>query len=315
MHNSTPRIVVIGSLNIDLTTVIDRLPEAGETIFGREFHLGFGGKGGNQAAAAQLCGAETAMVARVGDDLFGPAIIESLSTIGIDARHVKTTSASSTGVAPIFIDSAGQNRILVVKGANDRLNTQDVDAASEVVKVANAVILQLEVPIETVYHALRLAHGLGVRTILNPAPAQPLAISELKNVDYLIPNETEAEALTGVPIHNIADAHQCAERLLSLGPRHVVITLGEKGALYASGQHAMHIEGFRVNALDTSGAGDAFIGSFAYFLATGFRETEAISRANLYAALSTVKPGTRGAFPTHEQWAAEWSNRLQNFSR
>jgi ribokinase len=176
------------------------------------------------------------------------------------------------------------------------------------------VILQLEVPIETVYHALRLAHALGVRTILNPAPAHALDSGELSNVDYLIPNETEAEALTGMQIRSVEDAHECAVRLIKTGCRNVVITLGANGALYASRDQvseksACHVPAFPVNAVDTSGAGDAFIGSFAYFLATGLSEPDVIARANLYAALSTLKPGTRSSFPTHEQWSAEWSIR------
>ncbi len=297
MPNSRPpRIVVIGSLNVDLTTVVDRMPEPGETIFGREFHLGFGGKGGNQAAAARLCGADVSMVARVGDDLFGPAAIHSLSSIGIDTSHVLTTPGASTGVAPIFIDSSGQNRILVVKGANDRLTPQDVDAAVELISAADILILQLEVPLETVYHALDVSRRHGTRTILNPAPAQALDLSRLTELEYLIPNESEAEALTGVYINTIDDARTCASRLLDMGLRQVVITLGANGALHVSETGATHIPAFAVTPVDTSGAGDAFIGSFAYCLASGMSDAEAISRANLYAALSTLKPGTRAAF-------------------
>jgi ribokinase len=310
MHNSAvPRIVVIGSLNVDLTTVVDQLPRAGETLFGREFHLGFGGKGGNQAAAARLCGADVAMVARVGDDLFGPATIENLTSFGINTRHVTATSGLSTGVAPIFIDSSGQNRILVAKGANDLLCPNDIDAASELIEAADFVILQFEVPLETVYYALDLAHSRGVRTILNPAPAQAIDMTQLRNADYLIPNETEAEALIGTPIHELKDAVDCAGRLLTMGSKHVVLTLGPNGASYASHDQVLHVPAFEVNAIDTSGAGDAFIGSFAYFVASGLDEREAIARANLYAGLSTLRTGTRNAFPTYDEWSAEWRVR------
>jgi ribokinase len=310
MQNShIPRIVVIGSLNVDLTTIVDRMPRAGETIFGREFHLGFGGKGGNQAAAARLCGAEVAMVARVGDDLFGPATIDNLKQTGINTQYVATTPGASSGVAPIFVDSSGQNRILVVKGANDLLSAQDVDAAATIIEQADIVILQFEVPLDTVYHALDLAHARAVRTILNPAPAQPVDVTRLRNLDYLIPNETESEALTGRQIRGVEDARASAAQLLDMGLRQAVITLGANGAVFASPQGVWHIPAFEVTAVDTTGAGDAFIGSFGYFLASGLDEQGAIVRANLYAGLSTLKSGTRGAFPNREQWSAEWQKR------
>src|SRR6266704_1600368 len=176
--NNPPHIVVVGSANIDLTTLTDQFPRPGETIFGREFHLGFGGKGANQAVAARKCGADVSMVARVGDDLFGTAYIDNLKAQGIDTSHVPVTPGVSSGVAPIFVDSAGQNRILVVKGANDRLTPADVDAAGDLLRRADFIVLQLEIPIETVYYTLRFAHAHGIRSILNPAPAQPLDFRE-----------------------------------------------------------------------------------------------------------------------------------------
>lgn len=310
MQNSrAPRIAVVGSLNVDLTTVTDDFPRPGETIFGREFQLGFGGKGGNQAAAARLCGAEVAMVARLGDDLFAPATIQNLASFGIDTSWVTIAPGVSSGVAPIFVDSSGQNRILVVKGANDLLRSANVDAAAAVIEAADAIALQFEVPLETVYHALRVARERNVRTILNPAPAKVIDPSQLRDVDYLIPNETEAEVLTGMRLRDLADARDCAKRLLEMGARNVVITLGANGALYASPTEARHIPGFALNALDTTGAGDAFIGSFAYFLTSGFSQAGAIARANLYAALSTLRPGTRGSFPRYDEWSREWSAR------
>jgi len=193
---------VVGSANVDLTTFTDRFPRPGETIFGREFHLGFGGKGANQAVAARLCGARVSMVARVGDDLFGPATIQNFTARGIDASHVWITPGVSSGVAPIFVDSSGQNRILVVKGSNDRLSPSDVDGASDLLRAADCIVLQLEIPLETVYHTLRFARAHGIRAILNPAPGQALDLAELANADYVIPNETRrkrsAECLCGL---------------------------------------------------------------------------------------------------------------------
>ena len=190
-----PHIAVVGSANIDLTTFTDIIPRPGETIFGREFNLGFGGKGANQAVAARLCGADVTMIARVGDDLFGEATIRNLESYGIDASHVRITPGVSSGVAPIFVDSSGQNRILVVKGANDRLTPADVDAAAEVLSRADVIVLQLEIPLETVYHTLRFARARDIPAILNPAPGQSIDIQEAANADYVVPNETEAEAL------------------------------------------------------------------------------------------------------------------------
>jgi ribokinase len=304
-----PHIVVVGSANIDLTTFTDDIPRPGETIFGREFSLGFGGKGANQAVAARLCGAEVSMVARVGDDLFGPATVRNFESRGIDASRVLITPGVSSGVAPIFVDSSGQNRIWVVKGANDRLLPADLDAASDVLGRADFIVLQLEVPVETVYYALRFARAHGLRSILNPAPGQPLDLSRIAAADYVIPNETEAEALSGMPVKNLEDAGACAAGLVARGLRRVIVTLGANGALLAGADEVQHIPPFAVAPVDTTGAGDAFIGSLACFLASGCAESEAIARANLYAALSTLSAGTQKSFVTLERFEAEWAAR------
>ncbi len=304
-----PRIAVAGSANIDLVTYTDNFPRPGETIFGREFSLGFGGKGANQAVAARLCGAEVAMVARVGDDLFGPANIENFAARGIDTSRVLTTPGVSSGVAPIFVESSGQNRIWVVKGANDRLSPADIDAAAPTLDGADFLVLQLEVPLETVYYALRFARAHGIRSILNPAPGQPLDLAQVSHADYLIPNETEAEALTGIAVCDIADAKAAARMLLSGGVRRVIVTLGANGSLLAGTDGMTHVAPYAVQPIDTTGAGDAFIGSLACFLAEGLPEMEAIARANLYAALSTLGAGTQKSFATRERFDAEWASR------
>ncbi len=306
-----PRIAAIGSVNVDLVTYTDRFPRPGETIFGREFSLGFGGKGANQAVAARLCGAQVAMVARVGDDLFGPANIENFAARGIDTSRVLVTPGVSSGVAPIFVESSGQNRIWVVKGANDRLSPADVDAAAAVLEGADFLVLQLEVPLETVYYALRFARERGIRSILNPAPGQALDLAQVAYADYVIPNETEAEALTGVPVHSLEDARVCALKLLEGGLRRVIVTLGANGALYAGPEGMTHVPAFAVQPVDTTGAGDAFIGSLACFLAEGMAEMDAIARANLYAALSTLGPGTQKSFVGRERFDAEWTARQE----
>ena len=301
-----PRIVVIGSANIDLTTFTDQFPRPGETIFGRDFSLGFGGKSANQAVAARLCGADVAMVARVGDDMFGEATIQNFKSFGIDTSHVSITPGVSTGVAPIFVESSGQNRILVVKGANDRLTPEDVYAAKDVILRADKVVLGLEIPLLTSIKAMQFAKEHGIQTIFNPAPAQVLDLKEVGPADYVIPNETEAEILSGMPVRNLEDARACAKKLLEGGLSRVIITLGANGSLLGPDQH---VAPFPVDPIDTTGAGDAFIGSLAVFLSSGYSELEAISRANLYAALSTLAVGTQKSFVNAERFNEEWQRR------
>jgi ribokinase len=304
-----PKIAVVGSANVDLTTFSDRFPKAGETIFGDHFDLGWGGKGANQAVAARLCGADVFMVARVGDDLFGPATIENFGRQGIDASHVRVVPGASSGVAPIFVESNGQNRIIVVKGANDRLLPADVDEARSVLEQADCIVLQFEIPLETVYHTVRLATDLGVPCIVNPAPAALVDMKALAGVRYFAPNESEAEIVSGMPVRSIDEAKACARQLLDQGLERVIITLGERGALLASGSEMEVVPPFRVETKDTTGAGDAFIGSFAVFLAEGLPEREACRRANLYAALSTMSVGTQKSFVTRERFEQEWLAR------
>ena len=304
-----PLIAVVGSANVDLTTFNDVFPRPGETIFGRKFDLGFGGKGANQAVAARLCGANVGMVAKVGSDLFGPATIKNFESQGIDATHVRIAEGVSSGVAPIFVDSSGQNRIIVVKGANDTLSPEDVDAAAPLLRKADAIILQFEIPLRTVYHAVKFAKANGIRCIVNPAPAQPMDYKEVRAADYFIPNESEAEAITGMPVHSIDDAKKCADVLLRQGMPRVVLTLGERGCLVAGPDRAELILAFKVQAVDTTGAGDAFIGSLPVFLSEGLPEEEALRRANLYAALSTTRVGTQKSFYNREEFEKEWRNR------
>jgi ribokinase len=304
-----PRIAVVGSANIDLTTFAERFPKPGETIFGQNFNLGFGGKGANQAVAARLCGAQVFMVARVGSDLFGPATIENFRKQGIDATHVKQVEGLSSGVAPIFVEPSGQNRILVVKGANDAIQPVDVDAAADMLKSVDCIVLQFEIPIETVYYTVAFARKNGIRCILNPAPAQAVDMSALKDLDYFVPNEHEAETILGTAVRTVNDAKKCGEGLVAGGIRRVIITLGSNGACLVSREASEHIAPFGVNCVDSTGAGDAFIGSFAVFLGEGVREKEAVRRANLYAALSTTGIGTQKSFYDRARFDAEWAKR------
>ncbi len=306
-----PRIAVIGSANIDLTTFSDRFPKAGETIFGQKFDLGFGGKGANQAVAAKLCGADVLMIARVGDDLFGPATIENFKKLGINTTHVKRIKGVSSGVAPIFVEPSGQNRIFVVKGANDLLKPADVDAASDLLKTVDCIVLQFEIPLETVYYSIAFARKNGIRCIVNPAPAQPVDLNALAGLDYFVPNESEAETITGLPVRNVDDAKKCADKLLAGSVKRVILTLGASGSLLAGREVMEHVPAFSLKSIDSTGAGDAFIGSFAVFLGEGMPEREAVRRANLYAGLSTTGVGTQKSFYDRPRYDAEWATRSE----
>jgi ribokinase len=298
----SPRIAVVGSANTDLTTFSDVFPRPGETIFGNSFDLGFGGKGANQAVAARHCGADVVMVAKVGNDLFGEATVKNFTSMGI-------VDGVSSGVAPIFVESNGQNRIIVVKGANDTLKPADVDAASDALRHVDAIILQFEIPLETVYYTVQFARKHNIRCIVNPAPALPAQIAELTAADYFVPNETEAEVITGLPVHSLEEAKACAASLLQKGFRKVILTLGARGSLIMGKDLQELIPPFAVTPKDTTGAGDAFIGSFSVFLAEGLPEKDALLRANLYAGLSTMRVGTQKSFPKRAEFEAEWSRR------
>jgi ribokinase len=307
-----PRIAIVGSANTDLTTFADSFPRPGETIFGNHFDLGFGGKGANQAVAARLCGADVVMVAKLGADLFGEATVKNFASFGIDTTHVRISAGVPSGVAPIFVEPNGQNRIIVVKGANDTLKPADLDAAAESLRSVDTIVLQFEIPLETIYYTVQFAHKHKIRCIVNPAPALPADLAQLAGADYFIPNETEAEVITGLPVHSIEQAKKCAAELLQRGFTRVVLTLGGRGSLLATAGGSNLISPFSVTPKDTTGAGDAFIGSFSVFLAEGIAEKEALSRANLYAALSTERVGTQKSFPKRSEFESEWARRGGN---
>jgi ribokinase len=249
------------------------------------------------------------MVARVGSDLFGPATIENFRKQGIDPTHVRQVEGLSSGVAPIFVEPSGQNRILVVKGANDAVKPADVDEAADMLKSVDCIVLQFEIPLETVYYTVAFAKKHEIRCIVNPAPAQPIDMSRLKGLDYFVPNESEAETITGAPVKTVDDARKCADKLLSGGVQRVIITLGANGSLLAGQDGNEHVAPFPVKSVDSTGAGDAFIGSFAVFLGEGVSEKEAVRRANLYAALSTTGVGTQKSFYDRARFDAEWAAR------
>jgi ribokinase len=304
-----PRIAVVGSANTDLQFMTDVVPRGGETVFGRAFDMGFGGKGANQAVAAALCGAEVEMVAAVGADLLGVETVRNFNSLGVGTTAVRVVPNVATGAALILVASDGENRIIVAKGANDLLTPADVDAAASQLASADMVLLQFEIPLETVYHTIRFAKAHNVRCIVNPAPALPANLAELALADYLIVNETEAEIMSGHQVRTQADLDTCIDALLDHGMDRVILTLGARGAVVASRLGRVHVPAFSVATTDTTGAGDAFIGSLAVFLSEGRSEEEAVTRANLYAALSTTRTGTQKSFPRRAEFEAELVRR------
>ncbi len=293
-----PRICVVGSSNIDLISKVPRLPKLGETLVGDSFHLGYGGKGANQAVMAAKLGAHVTMVTKVGRDVFGEGTLTNYRQQGIDTTHVLFDDTRFSGVAPIFVDDDGRNVIVIVPGANLGLSPEDARRAREPIGAAAVLICQLEVPVETTLEAFRIGKAAGVLTILNPAPAAPLPDELLALTDYCIPNETETELLTGLPVVSIDDARAAAATLLARGPRTVIVTLGDRGALVVDHLSDAHHPAVTVSAVDSTGAGDAFVGSLAVFLAEGLPLHRAIAQANAVAALSVTKVGTQVSFPS-----------------
>jgi ribokinase len=291
---SVPRVCVVGSTNIDLTFRAARLPRPGETLAGRDCHLGFGGKGANQAVAAARQGAQVTMVSCVGRDVFGEQALENFRTHGIDTKRVRVDGERPTGIASIVVDDEAQNCILVVPGANLALSPADIYHAAEAIRCAAAVICQLEVPLATVVEAFRLARAAGVRTILNPAPAQPLPPELLQLTDLCVPNETELELLTGRRCRDTGELDRAVHELS--GPE-MLVTLGARGAFVAGEIVAPP----PVTAIDPTGAGDTFIGCLAVALVEGLPLRDAVRRANAAAALSVTRFGTQPAIPTRAE--------------
>lgn len=296
----TARVAVVGSLNMDLIARAPRIPQPGETIIGGDFHSAPGGKGANQAVAAARLGARVSMVGRVGCDAFAESLLNNLTAAGVDHAFVVQDPEAPTGVALIVVDDAGQNSIVVASGANMHLSPADVDRAKSAIAGADALLLQLESPLETVTRAAEVASAHGVRVILNPAPARSLPAALLSLVDVLIPNESETALLTGMSVNNQAEAEAAASTLRGMGVGTVILTLGERGALLAQAGTAELVPAFEVTPVDTTAAGDAFVGGFAVALAEGESLAEAVRWGNAAGALATTKLGAQPSLPTRQ---------------
>lgn len=299
----TAKIVVVGSLNMDLVTQAAKIPAPGETVIGGDLQTFPGGKGANQAVAAARAGAQVAMVGRVGDDVFADRLRENLLVDGIDVTHVQRTAETASGVALIVVDEKGQNSIVVAPGANGRLTPADVSQAKDAIQQADVLLLQLEIPLAAVWQAAKIAAQAQVKVILNPAPARPLPPELLALVDILIPNESETAALTGLPTAAPAELAAAAARLHDQDVATVILTLGERGAeLSQAGRELYHVAAFPVvQVVDTTAAGDAFVGGLATAVAEGKSLPEAMRFGAAAGALSVTRAGAQPSLPTREE--------------
>lgn len=295
------KVIVIGSSNIDLTARVDTLPKEGETVLGGDLKTFFGGKGANQAAAAKKAGADVLFITKLGKDTYGEKYKKSLLSLGIRPAGILSHKKSPTGTAMIAIDKKGENLIVVSPGANSLLFPRDIDRLKKSFSRQSVMLLQLEIPPETVEHSLKIGKSLDMITILNPAPAKKLSGKLLKNVDIITPNQGELEILTGIKPKNRKKVVEASMKLIKRGVKNVVVTMGEKGTLLVNKEGAKHFPAFKVKAVDTTAAGDAFNGVLACSLANRLDLETAIIRASAAGALSVTKPGAQPSLPSKRQ--------------
>lgn len=299
-------IVVIGSSNTDMVVKTSHLPAGGETVLGGDFFMNAGGKGANQAVAAARYGNRVVFVAKTGDDLFGRQVRKSMAKDGIVTDYVFVDKEHPSGVALITIDKYAENCIVVAGGANMYLSPADIDTAAEEILKADVVLMQLESPIKTVAYAARMAAKAGIPVILNPAPAPAEALSEalLKDLFLITPNRSEASRISGIEVTDMESAHRAAKAIHEMGPKNVIITLGSDGSLVYDGSMFMRVEALKVEAVDTTAAGDTYNGVLASVIAEGKSLIEAVREANIAGAISVTRMGAQPAAPTREEIAA-----------
>jgi len=295
-------VTVVGSIHVDFYIRLPKLPRSGETVLGYDFIVKPGGKGANQAVAAAKLGAETYMVGRVGGDVFADQLLENLRKNSVDIRHVYKDPTTHTGVAFILLDQeTGENVIAVAPGADLKVSREDVDRALDTIKSSKVLLLQLEIPVETVVYAARRAWESGVKVLLNPAPARQLPEEIYRYVHVITPNMIEASHLTGITVESVEDAVKAGKKLVERGVKYVVITMGARGALVVSEDLVEHIPAYKVSVVDTTGAGDAFNGALAVFIAEGMSITDACRLANAAAALKITRVGAQEGLPTRRE--------------
>ncbi|MDU1540727.1 MAG: ribokinase [Paraclostridium sp.] len=294
------KICVIGSINMDLVVNVDEMPKKGQTLIGSNFKEVPGGKGANQAVAASRLGANVCMVGKVGSDGFGQNLLNQLKNNNVDTKYIQIEEGAS-GVALITVDKNAENAIVVSPGANFKLAQKDIDNCIDAIKESNVVVIQLETPIDTIKYALEKSKELDKFTILNPAPAVKLGDDIIKNVDLLTPNETELEILSGVSINNEDDILKAAQVMLEKGVKKLIVTLGSKGSLYIDKENKIFKKSYKVDAIDTTAAGDSYTGAIAVSLSQGKNVEDAIDFASRVGALCVTKEGAQTSLPTIEE--------------
>jgi len=300
-------VLVVGSANVDVSVVASTLPRPGETVIGRQSSMSLGGKGANQAVASANCGATTHFVGRVGQDLFGHMALDILKARRVHVDHVLSVEDTGTGIATICVDELGMNSIVVVPGANSRLLPSDVVDLEPLIRGAAVVVLQCEIPMQTVYCIVDSAAATNVPVILNPAPVGDLSLARIAGgITYLIPNETEATQICEMPINDVSAAIACGSHLISNGITCAFITLGAEGCVVVDEVKPRHFAGHNVAAIDTTGAGDAFVGCLAASLASGLERDTSVRRALLYSALSTTRRGAQDSYPSSVEFEGAW---------
>ncbi len=290
-------VVVLGSMNMDLVVRVGHIPRPGETVLGRDFVTVPGGKGANQAAAAARLGVRVEMLGRVGADAFGEAMLANLYAQGVGTAHVRRDHANPSGIALITVDERGENAIVVAPGANGRVSVEDVEGAEDVIKQAQFLLMQFEVPLPTVRAAIGLASRWGVRVILNPAPAQAVRPDFFQGVYCLVANETEAEILTGLAVRSLEAAARAGQALRQMGVPVAIVTLGAEGALLSTEEGDLHVPARKVEVVDTTAAGDAFIGGLVAALLKGMPWPEAVRYATCAGTLATTVLGAQTSLP------------------
>ena len=289
-------ILVVGSLNMDLVIQTPRYPKYGENLFGSDFNTYPGGKGANQAVAAARLGANVKMIGRVGTDAFGNILIQTVTQSGVDTSYLSRDEQAATGVALIIVDSYGQNTIVVANGANGKITPEDISAAEDAFRQASVLVLQFEIPLPATARAIQLGRKYGAQVVLNPGPARVVDAEFLSEVDYLIPNEIEVATLTGV--ESIPEA---INALHSWGVQQVIVTLGSEGVLIGEQEGELHLPAHTVQVVDTTAAGDTFVGAFAVALHEGLPTRQAAAWANAAAALAVTKAGAQPSLPTRAE--------------
>ncbi|MGB9595429.1 MAG: ribokinase [Candidatus Poribacteria bacterium] len=296
-----PKITVIGSSNTDLIATVPRLPSPGETVMGIDFIVAPGGKGANQAVAIARIGGDVTFIAKIGIDDNGKRSLENFKKDGINTDFVFQTDEAPSGVALIFVDKNGENMLVPVPGANGKLTLDDIEKARTAIENTDIIVLQLEVPLETVEYAIKIAYKVNVPIVLNPAPGRKLDSDLIKMVTYITPNETEAEILTDIKVTDDNTAKETGERLLQLGAKTAIITLGKRGAMVVNKDGNQLVPAFQVDAIDATAAGDAFTGGFAFAIATGKDIISSVKFGNAVAGLTVTKMGAQPSMPKKDE--------------